>query len=141
MRYRLAANAAQTVVWDRDLLTGKVFWSGSLQGVFGYVAAEAGTTGPASYQWWQEHLHPEDRQRVITSLEAVLKPGGGQSWTSEYRFRRADGTYAWVRDHGYVTRDESGRAGRAISSMNDITDVTVAFEELNMVNQVAQLLT
>src|SRR5207253_9077094 len=39
----------------------------------------------------------------------------------EYRYQRADGTYADVLDRGYVLRDPGGKAYRMLGSMQDIT--------------------
>ena len=42
-------------------------------------------------------------------------------WSGEYRFHRADGSYADIFDRGYILRDHEGRAVRMITSMMDIT--------------------
>ena len=42
-------------------------------------------------------------------------------WQEEYRFRRADGTWAEVFDRGFLLRDAAGRAVRMIGAMQDIT--------------------
>ncbi len=47
--------------------------------------------------------------------------GGGEIWSDEYRFRRADGRYADVLDRGSVIRDARGRAARMIGVMLDIS--------------------
>ena len=47
--------------------------------------------------------------------------GGGSVWTSEYRFRRRDGTHATVVDRGYVLHDSAGHPIRVIGSAMDVT--------------------
>lgn len=39
----------------------------------------------------------------------------------EYRFRKADGTYAYVYDKGYIVRDPGGKAIRMIGATRDIS--------------------
>ncbi|MER3423199.1 MAG: hypothetical protein C4293_08185, partial [Nitrospiraceae bacterium] len=48
----------------------------------------------------------------------------------EYRFLKADGTYAFVPDRGCVARNEQGQAIRMVGSMQDITTQKLAEEEL-----------
>jgi signal transduction histidine kinase/ActR/RegA family two-component response regulator len=57
----------------------------------------------------------------VASLQAVIA-GGEAAWTSEFRFRRTDGTYAPVADRGYVVRDADGRAVRMIGAMQDLSE-------------------
>lgn len=40
---------------------------------------------------------------------------------AEYRFRRKDGSYAFVEDRGYVIRDAAGKPIRVVGGMTDIT--------------------
>src|SRR5206468_12855178 len=42
-------------------------------------------------------------------------------WSGEYRFRRADGAYAQVRDRAFIMRDAEGHAIRMVGGMSDIT--------------------
>jgi PAS domain S-box-containing protein len=53
-------------------------------------------------------------------MHAVID-NGGHFWTGEYRFLRADGSYANILDRGYVIHDDHGGAVRMIGSMMDIT--------------------
>ena len=66
-RYRLVARATNEVIWDSDLRTDTQVWDGAVEKMFGYPAGQ--TTDTA---WWEERVHPEDRERVTASVEAVL---------------------------------------------------------------------
>lgn len=63
---------------------------------------------------------PEDRERITSGLHAVIHQGHSRL-ADEYRYRRADGTYAEVQDRGRIIRDEDGRAARVVGGMVDIT--------------------
>ena len=67
------------------------------------------------------HIHPEDRARVDASIHAAIDLRVADSWTDEYRFLRADGTYAEVLDRGHIIRSPDGRATRMIGAMLDLT--------------------
>ena len=116
-RYRLAFRATKDAIWDVDLATDELDWNEALQTAYGYAPESTHVTA----EWWLDHIHPDDRARVDLSARAAIE-GDGQDWTEEYRFRRADGSYAEVRDRATVIRDENGRAVRMIGAMLDLTD-------------------
>ncbi|MEE2794371.1 MAG: PAS domain S-box protein [Pseudomonadota bacterium] len=117
-RYRLVAKATRDAVWDWDFATNLVQWNDAVQELFGYTPGQVG----AGADWWAATIHPDDRERVETSIHDVIE-GTGSGWTDEYRFRRADGTFAHVLDRGYVIRNEAGTAVRMIGAMLDLTDL------------------
>ena len=116
-RFKFVAKATNDVIWDWDLRTNSLVWNDSVETVFGHKQNRI----YPEIQWWRDHLHVQDRDRVIAGLQAVID-GGGTSWSDHYRYRRADGTYANVMDRAYVARDNSGAAIRVIGAMTDITE-------------------
>jgi two-component system CheB/CheR fusion protein len=116
-RFKLIARATNDAIRDWDLLTGDVWWNETFYDAFGYRPGEVGR-GP---EWWADRVHPDDAGRVSRRIREVLE-GGGDGWSDEYRFRRADGSYAVVFDRGYVVRDGEGRPVRFLASMMDITE-------------------
>ena len=52
--------------------------------------------------WWIDHLHPEDRARVLAETTALMDKG---QLVTEYRFRFKDGTYHWIHDESRLIRD------------------------------------
>ena len=117
-RYRLVARATANAIWDWDVATGEVEWSGRLDSLFGYHPRDV----RADRDFWSNHVHQEDLPRTQASLDAVLA-GGHETWECEYRFRRRDGSYAIVVDRGFVVRDAQGRPLRMVGGMSDLTDV------------------
>jgi two-component system sensor histidine kinase/response regulator len=135
-RYRLVASATDETIWDSDILADEQTWNGAVETMFGYPQEMRTSTA-----WWEEHIHPGDRERILASVDAVLE-GRGEMWSGEYRFRCADGAYSTVVDRAYVVRDAEGRPVRMIGSMSDITnrkryerDLTEAREEAERANR------
>jgi PAS domain S-box-containing protein len=114
-RFRLAARATSDALWDWDIPGGVIWRSEGFRALFGYVDA------PPTIEFWMSIVHPEDLGRIRAGLNDFLARGG-DLWTSEYRLRRADGSYAWVFDRGLALRDEQGVAIRLIGSRMDITE-------------------
>jgi PAS domain S-box-containing protein len=115
-RFRIVARATVDAVWDWDLATDTLRWNEAVTALFGYPAEAV----EPSVAWWAEHIHTEDRERVVSGIRAVIE-GGGTGWNDEYRFLRADGAWAHIDDHGYVIRDAAGRALRMVGAMHDVT--------------------
>ncbi len=114
-RLRLVNLATNELVWDLDIASGTVIHEG-IKKLFGYEAEEA----IGVHAWWAERVHPEDSGRVEGVRREALN-GRGEHWASEHRFRRKDGSYAWVVDRAFILRDASGKAVRAIGSTADIS--------------------
>ena len=125
-RYSLASKATNDVIWEWEQETNQLFWNENALAVFGYSTEEIGI-----YEtWWEDHIHLDDRERVLSKLNALIA-GDQAIWTDEYRFLRRDGSYAFIIDRAYVDRDGSGKALRVIGAMSDITERKQAEDQLN----------
>jgi two-component system, sensor histidine kinase and response regulator len=116
-RFQLIARATNDTVWDWDLLTNRVWWNEGIKTVFGYTTHSELNDG----HWWDQHIHPDDHQRIIDSMRLIID-SGGHFWSAEYRYRRADGNYADVFDRAYVMHDRHDCPVRMIGAMMDITE-------------------
>jgi len=121
-RDRLLARVAFEATWERDLDSQAMSWDERVESIFGYDRGEV--VGHLS--WWRERVHPEDLERAEqTAIEAVRS--GRYNWSNEYRFRRKDGSWAWVAARGAIERDGEGRAARAVGAMIDISTPPAAW--------------
>ena len=91
---------------------------------------------PLSLVWRLDLIHPEGQQRAGTSLSLALE--GEDHWSAEYRFRRADGTYAFILDRAVVMRDEQGTARRVIGAMFDVSAYKEIEKELQRAKNAAE---
>lgn len=127
-RYNAVSKATSDTIWDTNLLTLQTSWSHSLFNNFGY---ESGQT-PVS--WWKEHVHPGDVDRVNKLIFSKMH-NKETRWTSEYRFRSADGTYRTVLDRGFIVYSSEGNPLRMIGSMQDITERVAYVRAIELHNQ------
>jgi PAS domain S-box-containing protein len=71
------------------------------------------TLGYSQEEWhssptfFNEHLHPEDRDRVLEAQSEAWQ--SAEPLEIEYRIMAADGRVVWLRDSHAVVRDETGR--------------------------------
>ena len=113
----LVGRATNDLVWDWDLVTGRVERGQGLE-AYGYTAADA---ADAPNSWWVSLVHPDDLARVEASL-AQARESDATTWSERLRVRRADGSYAQIIDRGYFVRDATGRAVRMVGSTLDVTE-------------------
>lgn len=117
---RIARSNAD-VLWDIDLAANRVWWSEGIHALFGYGIEEVSDTT----EWCHDHIHPEDRQRVIQSMTNAVE-SGAVNWEEEFRYRKADGEYLSVLDRGAIIRAPDGKAVRFVGVMQDVTARTAA---------------
>ena len=124
-RLQLVMRATNDAVRDWDLTTNGMLWNEGFQNLFGYHSQDIET----GIESWYSRIHPDEKERVIKSCYGAIN-GTATVWSEEYRFRRADGTYAYVLDRGYILRGIRGAALRLIGAMTDFTARKQAEEAL-----------
>lgn len=116
MRFELASKATKDVIWDLDLLSGKIIWGQNVKEVFGWEAEELDTA---------QKLFTKIPERYHKTLELSLAKviaSDSQLWTSFYDFYCKNGNKLTIEDKGYVSRDKNGIVYRVIGAMHDNTD-------------------
>jgi PAS domain S-box-containing protein len=115
-RDQMLARVAFEAVWERDFRDGTVTWDGNIESTFGYGRDEV----VRDVNWWRERVHPDDAARVEQIIADAIG-GGASGWSSEYRFRRKDGSWAWVISRCAIERDAGGQPLRAVGAMIDVS--------------------
>ncbi len=117
-RFQIVSRATNDSVYDWDMQADTIWRSPNTEMIFGYRMTEIN----GNAQWWQKHIHPADKSRVLDELINLNRSGNG-FWSSEYRFRHASGQYMHILDRAYVAYDTNNEPKRLIGSMLDITKV------------------
>ena len=115
--FDLLTKATRDAVWHWDLEADTIWWNEGYTALFGYSPQEAAEDGLES---WSRHVHPDDKERVLVSIHRAVEEGTTH-WADEYRFLRADDSYATVYDRGYVLHRD-GKPIRMVGSMQDISE-------------------
>ncbi len=114
--YGQVAGALGDAVWDWDISSNRFAWSEGALAPFGY--APQSVAGDPT--WFCQRIHPEDRDRVLAGLTSAVL-GSATRWADEYRFQRADGSYAQVLDRGYVELRDALPARRLTGILTDLS--------------------
>jgi diguanylate cyclase (GGDEF)-like protein/PAS domain S-box-containing protein len=126
----LVIEAAQSGIWDYDVVSGKTTYSARFKEILGYPADTADFD---SLFQIKERLHPEDRNKMLDAQYRHLHER--IPFAYEYRLRKADGNYVWVSGRGQAVWDESGKPVRFVGS---ITDISRQKEDEERIHQMAQ---
>jgi PAS domain S-box-containing protein len=127
-RYQYVSQATSDAIWDWDIVKGTLYWGENFQSIFGYNRADINP----GIDSWTAHIYPDDAKRIARSIQAILK-GKETIWKEEYRYRRADGTFANVVDRGFVIRNKAGAAVRMVGAMHDISERKLALQEMKRI--------
>lgn len=90
------------------------FISNNIKNIFGYEPTEI----LGNDLWWQDHLHPDDKPRILSGLERLFERG---HLGHEYRFRHSNGDYLWVQDDLAIVPDDRGNPAQIVGAWRDMT--------------------
>ena len=112
----LLTKATRDAIWYWNLEANTIWWNKEFTTLFGHPT-QIPEGGPES---WYDHIHPDDRDRVVTGIHRTIDEAG-TDWWDQYRFRRADGSYSTVYDKGHVLHRD-GKPVCMVGTMQDITE-------------------
>ncbi len=92
-----------------------VFVSGDFLAMTGFELDHA----KANPDLWAERLHDEDRERVLAAMAARTDSG---TFSVEYRWQCADGTYKHFHDQSVLMRDADGKPLEFAGTLMDVSD-------------------
>lgn len=115
-RFRITAIKTGQLLYDYDIESEGIVWNGAIEKITGYREEEFSSVG---IKEWERMMHPDDRGSVLADLNKALQ--SLSEFDSEYRFRRKDGTYIYVENHGAVIPDDENSTLRMLGTINDIS--------------------
>jgi PAS domain S-box-containing protein len=124
-RFRLATESLSGLVYEANLLDGRVRrWSGLFE-LLGYRVDEV----PDSAEWWWERVHPGDMHQVKQKRSTAVA-ARSHIFSAEYRIRHRDGQWRWVMDNCRIIYDQDGNAARLVGCTINVDDRKTAQESL-----------
>jgi PAS domain S-box-containing protein len=120
---RLALEAGRMGTWEYVAASGVVRWSPSLEAMHGYAPGEF----PGTFEAFREEIHPEDRERVLSAIQAALEHR--REHHVEYRIVRRSGEVRWVEGRGLAHAGGDGAAARMVGVCLDVTERRQAEEK------------
>ncbi|NHW99867.1 PAS domain-containing sensor histidine kinase [Pseudomonas koreensis] len=97
------------------------FFSASLQPLLGWTPAEGCAAD------WVQLIHPEDRELYFARTRQLLREGSARA---RFRLRDARGDYHWLLDEAKLLRNDLGLPVEAVGLWLDVTEATLAAEQV-----------
>ncbi len=113
--------------WESNLLTGEQRWNDRWADMMGFTHEEV---TPGADKFWQQRLHPADRERINLAMEDCIS-GGSEGYSCSVRVQRKDGSWMWILSRAKVMSRTAERRVEWIGGINtDITEIKQV--ELNL---------
>jgi two-component system sensor histidine kinase/response regulator len=133
-RLQLALDASSDGLWDWDIAADSIYLAPRHFEMTGYRPGSVN----ANLDFFMHIVHPDDRERVQSSLNAHLR-GASALFEIDYRMSNAQGQISWVNNRGRVVRrDRHGAALRMIGTMSDIHARKLAEEQVRKLAQAVE---
>ena len=115
-RYLMALESSTDGLWDWEIASGNVQFSGPFQQMLGYSPGEF----PGTVDSFRKFLHPEDDDPTLRAIQDHLKQR--IPYHVEYRLRTKSGTYLWFSSQGQAVWDEEGTAVKMSGWLQNVTE-------------------
>ncbi|MGN6551518.1 MAG: PAS domain S-box protein [Pararhizobium sp.] len=121
-RFQQFADASSGALWIRDAETLEMeFVSPAIRTIYG-VEPEALLGG---IKQWAAMIVPEDRETALQHMEQARH---GEPAVHEFRIKRGDGTFRWIKNTDFPLHDHEGNVERVGGIADDVTDTKLLTE-------------
>lgn len=125
-RLDVGLSASKSGIWDWYVSEGLVYFDDNYYRIAGYEPQAF----PASFKEWEARVHPEDLDKTLNIIEKCFNKQANY-FTTDFRFRRADGSWMWILALGKIIEENAdGSARRFIGTHTDISDYKKLADEL-----------
>lgn len=134
-RYRIVTEQTGQLIYEYDVEENKIYWAGAIENVTGYTREELLNTG---VKLWINNVHPDDRrkvwdQKIKNCGKNIKNTENKKNFHLEYLFRRKDGSYIHIEDHGVFLQKGNYLTNKVLGTMKDITERKTAESALKKV--------
>lgn len=125
-RFRVVAEAANVMVYEADVASGKIHFVHGVENLLGFKPSEIEHT----LDWALTRIHPSDISTVEATLKASLTNPAKDKYSIEYRIRQKNGNYITVKDTAKAVKTSDGKTRCFIGGIRDITQRTRDREQI-----------
>jgi len=126
LRLKLATESAWIGIWDWNLKTNELLWDDMMFHVYG----EPPSVMIKPYEYWLNHVHPEDRAKTESELQDGVN--GKKQFNTVFRIIWKNQAIHYIRAIANVIIDDSGVPIKMVGVNWDVTEEKTAENRLRM---------
>lgn len=128
IRVNEALKLTKVGIWEWDVTKDIWFATPSYFTMLGYAPVE----GMADRKAELEKIHPEDRQRVLSTIQSILSSKKESNYYKyQARIKHIDGSYRWIGVRCIVTEfDQEDKPARMLGVRIDIDEIQKAHDQV-----------
>ncbi len=130
-RFEKVAQATTDAIWDWDIENKVFIRSDGFERLFGSKVKKYLNES----EIWKDSFHPDDLQKIQSSLKKALLDSSKEFWSKEYRIVHEKEGIKTVIDKGAIIRNDSGEAVRMVGAITDITEKQEYIETIEAQNK------
>lgn len=115
-RLSIISDLSYDMLWEWNIAKGELNWIGDIDTFLGYEKNES----PRTIEAWENILYPDDKERVLNSLNNHHNKKGCE-YREKYRVFNKNGEIRCWDDRGLTRWDDNGKP---LSMTGTITDIT-----------------
>lgn len=120
---RITLDAVRDGMWTFDHTTDTAEWDGRIRNMLGYGDGDGDGCGSPSAQGLLSMVHPADLKQVTLATTQTFGRHSDQVMNLEFRLRKADARWLWVRARGRVIKwNADGVPLRSVGTLSDISE-------------------
>ncbi|MCB1194638.1 response regulator [bacterium] len=124
-KYRIVAEQSGQIVYDYDIPSGNINWSGSIEHITGYTEHQFSRI---DMETLKTLIHPDDRKDAMVLLRNCMR--AGKNYSAEYRLKTKSNSYIFVENNGIFIKDANNFSYRMLGTIKNISDRKYAENEI-----------
>lgn len=133
-RFDYINKVTNDAIYEWDIEKDEYIWGDGFERTFGHQFNNKMYT----LADWVDLMHPVDAESNKPAWDNFLSNPNENKWHKEFRFKRADGTYAYTEEIRYLIRDTKGKPIRMIGVLRDVSEKQQRLHEKQIQQQVSQ---
>lgn len=133
-RFHYINKVTNDAIYEWDIEADVYTWGDGFERTFGYNFSHK----PFTLADWVSLMHPVDAETHKAAWDNFMRDPSESKWHKEFRFRRADGSYAYTEEIGYMVRNQQGKPIRMIGVLRDVSEKQQRLHQKHIQQQVSQ---
>ncbi|MBX2970442.1 MAG: PAS domain S-box protein [Cyclobacteriaceae bacterium] len=136
-RFHYINKVTNDAIYEWGIETDVYTWGDGFERTFGHQF----TNKTFTLADWVSLMHPVDAETNKAAWDNFLSDPNQNKWHKEFRFKRANGAYAYTEEIGYMVRDKHGKPIRMIGVLRDVSEKQQRLHQRQIQQQVSQFFT